>query len=69
MRPDATGFFWNDLPTTRASRGKEAKVDRGNRPLPPIPETGWEAPRDFPRLDSADIIALDTETYLSLIHI
>lgn len=63
MRPDATGFFWNDLPTTRASRGKEAKVDRGNRPLPPIPETGWEAPRDFPRLDSADVIALDTETY------
>jgi len=31
-------------------------------PTPSIPETGWTTPRDFPRLDSAEVIAFDTET-------
>lgn len=31
-------------------------------PTPSIPETGWTTPRDFPRLDAAEVIALDTET-------
>lgn len=30
--------------------------------LPPIPETGWRPPSEFPNLSAAKIIALDTET-------
>jgi DNA polymerase I-like protein with 3'-5' exonuclease and polymerase domains len=56
MRFDSDGIFWVDQP--------EDKV-RGTylRPQPPIPETGWVTPKDFPRLDSAPYIALDTETW------
>ncbi len=32
------------------------------REPPPIPETGWIPPAEFPRLDEAEAIALDTET-------
>jgi len=32
-------------------------------PTPDIPNTGWTAPKDFPRLEAADSIALDLETY------
>lgn len=35
---------------------------RRHTPLPSIPETGWTAPREFPRLSSASVIAFDTET-------
>lgn len=31
--------------------------------LPPIPETGWKTPTEFPRLKDAKWIALDTEAY------
>lgn len=31
--------------------------------MPPIPDTGWEAPKDFPRLDAAPVISFDTETW------
>jgi len=31
--------------------------------MPPIPETGWKAPRDFPNIRSAPVIGLDVETY------
>lgn len=34
-----------------------------DNPLPSIPDTGWTAPKEFPRLDNAPVIALDTETY------
>ena len=55
MRDDSLGFFWQDVP---AEKGKRSL----NRIMPDIPETGWVAPRDFPRLDSAPWISLDTET-------
>lgn len=58
MRRDAFGFFWNDTPAETRS-GKKVAV--GPRPLPPIPETGWQ-PRDFPNLTAAKLIGLDTET-------
>lgn len=32
------------------------------RRAPPIPETGWRPPRDFPNLSGATLIGLDTET-------
>lgn len=60
MRRDSLGFFWTDLPPDPGTRQKRL-VDP-NRPLPPIPVTGWTAPKDFPRLDGAKVLALDTET-------
>lgn len=60
MRRDSLGFFWTDLPQEPASRQK--KVWDPNAPLPIIPETGWEAPKEFPRLDAVKTIAFDTET-------
>lgn len=56
MRDDALGLFWNDVPQ-RGARNTIARVQ------PPIPDTGWQAPRDFPDLRGAHAIALDTETY------
>lgn len=31
--------------------------------MPPIPETGWKAPRDFPNLKGAKVRSIDTETF------
>ena len=56
MRADAQGFFWCDEVTDRV-RGEVI------RPQPPIPDTGWITPKEFPRLDTAAVISLDTETW------
>ncbi len=56
MRDDAIGFFWEDLP----DKNKRGHVER---PMPEIPETGWHPPIDYPNLSSANVIALDLETY------
>jgi len=57
MRYDSIGMFWQDkLP----EKGKRAPL---NRPMPPIPETGWIAPTDFPNLSAAKALAIDTETW------
>lgn len=37
---------------------KEAHI----KALPPIPETGWKAPTEFPNLSAATILSFDTET-------
>src|SRR5574340_22253 len=55
MRDDAVGFFWEDI-QTREKRGHYA------RPIPPIPDTGWSAPTEFPRLAEATVLGLDCET-------
>jgi DNA polymerase I-like protein with 3'-5' exonuclease and polymerase domains len=55
MRPDAFGFFWQDTATTKTGRIANA------RPLPEIPKNGWRC-KDFPRLEKASLIGLDTET-------
>lgn len=58
MRADAFGFIWNDTPVERrAERGPQRA-----RPIPPIPDNGWKMPKDFPRLEAATMIGLDTET-------
>lgn len=58
-RHDNIGFFWED--EVRESRkGVRQEV---NRPLAPIPDTGWRAPSHFPSLASAHRIAIDLETY------
>ena len=56
MRFDDIGLFWEDLPQKRGG---------GNvvRMQPPIPDTGWQLPREFPNLAAAKTISLDTETY------
>jgi len=55
VRDDAIGFFWEDL-QVRAGRNAYA------RPIPAIPDTGWAAPTEFPRLADAKVLAIDTET-------
>lgn len=55
MRDDSVGFFWEDLPT------KEGRSNYA-RPIPPIPETGWRAPTEFPRLADVKVLGLDVET-------
>lgn len=55
MRSDAIGLFWQDTPRERGSR--MARV------MPPIPDTGWEAPKVFPNLRAAKALSIDVETY------
>ena len=54
-RFDSIGLFWQDLPSSR----KRGEIDR---PRPPVPETGWKAPAEFPNLSSAVVLSIDTET-------
>ena len=61
MRKDSYGFFWEDAQTS--IRSKSAEKEKRQRPLAPIPDTGWEPPKEFPRLSSASVIGFDTETY------
>jgi DNA polymerase I-like protein with 3'-5' exonuclease and polymerase domains len=69
MRKDQQGFFWEDQERVSVWANKHKGIsssglDRGgNRPLPSIPETGWKAPTEFPNLDNAKILSIDTETY------
>jgi DNA polymerase I-like protein with 3'-5' exonuclease and polymerase domains len=57
MRDDSIGLFWEDLPTSKAARANY------QRPMPAIPDTGWQPPREFPNLAAARVLSLDTETY------
>lgn len=56
MRADAIGLFWEDKPSSR-------KRSDYVRAMPPIPETGWEAPDVFPDLSSCPVLSVDVETY------
>ncbi|MDZ4344185.1 MAG: DNA polymerase [Candidatus Binatia bacterium] len=56
MRADAFGFFWQDVQEER-KKGEQAP-----RPIPEIPDNGWKPPKEFPRLEKARLIGLDTET-------
>jgi len=56
MRADSVGFFWEDLPA-EGTRGSYSRVQ------PPIPDTFWRTPIEFPNLGNAPCIAIDTETY------
>jgi DNA polymerase I-like protein with 3'-5' exonuclease and polymerase domains len=56
MRFDAKGLFWED---EIVQRGKRNML----RPMPPIPDTGWQPPTEFPNLSRASVISLDCETY------
>lgn len=55
-RFDSIGMFWQDLPTSRK------KADRVLI-RPPVPETGWRPPTEFPNLSGAAVLSVDTETY------
>lgn len=55
MRHDAIGLFWEDIPTKAGGAA--------SRVMPPIPETGWVAPVEFPDLSRCKAICVDTETY------
>lgn len=55
MRFDSVGLFWQDLPAD-GERRQLARV------MPPIPATGWRAPKDMPNLAAAKVISIDVET-------
>lgn len=55
-RFDSIGMFWQDMPTSR-KRGEIVRV------RPPVPETGWRPPTEFPNLSAARVISFDTETW------
>ncbi len=55
-RSDAIGMFWEDIPQERG-RNQIARV------MPPIPETGWVMPNEFPNLAAAKCLSIDTETF------
>lgn len=57
MFGDEHGIFWNDPPRVRKQGVKT------ERPLPPIPETSWVIPEEFPDLSGHGAIAIDCETY------
>ena len=57
MRFDEIGIFWEDLPPEKARGGRVLG------PMPPIPETGWLPPREFPNIRYAPWIGIDCETY------
>lgn len=54
-----------DLFADHPFKGRATKEDlrRVSYGLPPIPITGWTPPTSFPRLDSADMICIDCETW------
>lgn len=56
MRNDSVGLFWDDAVL---ENNKKNKIRR----QPPIPETGWEIPKEFPNLAAAEAISIDVETY------
>ncbi len=47
------GLFWDDA----------AKAGRGVRIIPPVPETNWVMPTEFPDLRGQGAISIDVETY------
>lgn len=56
MRDDfGLGFWEPEIDIYSRSGG-------GLRPVPPIPDTGWIMPTDFPSLEGQGAIAIDTET-------
>lgn len=58
MRYDSLGFFWQDQEiSTRAERRIAV------RQMPPIPDTGWKPPKEFPNLSTVSHFCIDTETY------
>lgn len=57
MRFDSFGMFWEDAPRERAKGGAPARGPQ------PVPETGWCAPAEFPRLGAAKQLIIDVETY------
>lgn len=55
-RFDNIGMFWQDLPK-KAGKGHRARI------MPPIPDTGWVPPREYPNLSAARALSVDVETY------
>ena len=55
-RGDEYGMFWEDAVQTSARGQKVARA------MPPIPETGWVPPKEFPDLSRARVLSVDCET-------
>lgn len=57
IRPDEIGFFWQDIRVEGRGREKVARI------MPTIPDTGWRAPTEWPRLAEAPWLGFDVETF------
>jgi DNA polymerase I-like protein with 3'-5' exonuclease and polymerase domains len=57
MRADSAGLFWEDV------RKSKVRSERVRGPHPPIPNTGWLPPTDWPNLSAATVIGFDVETF------
>lgn len=55
MRFDSIGMFWQDVLDPTKGRAAVARA------MPPIPDTGWTTPKDFPNLSAAEYLTIDTE--------
>jgi DNA polymerase I-like protein with 3'-5' exonuclease and polymerase domains len=64
IRADSIGLLWQELDRIPEKKepGKRGPKIHTPRSLPPVPDVRWTAPTEFPRLDGATVIALDTET-------
>jgi len=56
MRSDHEGLMWNEVSVPTGGM-------KGTRLQPPIPETDWTIPTDFPNLSAAKALSIDVETY------
>lgn len=54
MRPDAIGLFWQD---------EKRPVIQRVREMPPVPNTGWVRPHEYPNLAAAKQLSIDVETW------
>jgi DNA polymerase I-like protein with 3'-5' exonuclease and polymerase domains len=64
MRKDQQGFFWEDQERVSVWANKHNRdKSLGTIILPPIPDTGWTFPKEFPNLDNEKVLSIDTETY------
>jgi DNA polymerase I-like protein with 3'-5' exonuclease and polymerase domains len=55
MRDDSVGFFWEDIQQRRSGKVTYDRI------IPAVPDTGWSAPTEFPRLADAMVLGLDCE--------
>ena len=56
------GIFWEPFVYKAARKTSADPKAKGPRILPPIPDTGWTPPRDFPDLSAAKALGIDIET-------
>ena len=59
MRSDQSGFFWEDQERVSVWANKSKGIKTTGleriRSMPPVPDTGWVIPTEFPNLTGAKL--------------